>query len=164
MFWEHLQKMKSYGSHFAVQNTATVTSGLCTEICVGCTDIQKLMARYVFSLYLLLTSHPRRGLTAPCGGKMTNTISENITPAPAPLGKPPGDSAGAESNNVAAMTWYAGTFHCAIFDRTSFPNRLFLSLGPNKMHYLAGICCSPTSANLNLISFTWGFLALWFKK
>lgn len=59
--------------------------------------------------------------------------------------------------------WHPGRLHYATFDLPGFPNRLFLSSGPNKMHCLAGICCSAAIQILAPLA-SFGGPALWFRK
>lgn len=89
--------------------------------------------------------------------RLADTVSEHIPWPLSPLGtpQPVGSLAQAGSSIMAAKRWHAGRFHCVTSDLPSLPNRLFLSPGPNKMHYLAGICCSAASTNLSSTNFIW---------
>lgn len=87
--------------------------------------------------------------------RVADTIPEHIPWPLSPLGTPQcvWSLAQAGSSFMAANRWHAGRFHCVTSDLPSLPKRLFLSPGPNKVHCLAGICCSAASTNLSSTNF-----------
>lgn len=109
-------------------------------------------------IYSSWDTEERGGLAVPCGAEIgryhllkyykSTVLAGHTTACLIP-------SIEAERSIMAAKRWHAGKFHHVTFDLPGFPNRLFLSSGPNKMHYLAGICCSAASTNLSSTSFIW---------